>query len=66
MAALGVEDRRLDRVPRAHRAIEEMRVVPFDRRSALELFSSAALPFAPLLFIAQLPEKLQAVIQLFS
>ena len=50
----------------AHRAIEEMRVVPFDRRSALELFSSAALPFAPLLFIAELPEKLQAVIQLFS
>lgn len=50
----------------AHRAVEEMRVVPFDRRSALELFSSAALPFAPLLFIAELPEKLDAVLRFFG
>jgi len=50
----------------AWHAVDDMRVVPFDRRSALELFSAASLPFVVLIFLSELPEKLQALFTVFK
>lgn len=50
----------------AWHAVSEMRVVPLDRRSAAELFSAAALPFVVLVFLSELPEKLEALQKLFG
>jgi len=47
-------------------AVDDMRVVPLDRRSAAELFSAAALPFVVLVFLSELPEKLEALQKLFG
>lgn len=50
----------------AHAAVERMRVVPFDRRSALELFTAATLPFTPLLAVGELTENVRAILQIFG
>ena len=50
----------------AHHAVKEMRVVPFDRRSVVELFSAAAIPLGVLLFYLELPTKVRALIELFG
>jgi hypothetical protein len=46
----------------AYVTVESMRVVPFDRRSFLELFSAAATPLTPLAFFLDLPEKVRDLI----
>lgn len=50
----------------AFEVVQDMRVVPFDRRSFLELFSAAASPLAPVAFFTQLPDKFKQVIDLFG
>jgi hypothetical protein len=46
--------------------VQKMRVVPFDARSVLELFGSAAGPFVPLAKVFELPEKVRAFFELIS
>jgi hypothetical protein len=43
-----------------------MRVVPFDLRSARELFVAAFVPFGVLVFLSELPEKVAAFFQLLG
>ena len=50
----------------AYQTVESMRVVPFDRRSLLELFSASATPFTPLVFLLELPEKLKNFLSLIG
>ena len=50
----------------AYQTVESMRVVPFDRRSFLELFSASATPFTPLVFLLELPEKFRNLMSLLS
>jgi hypothetical protein len=50
----------------AYQTVESMRVVPFDRRSFLELFSASATPFTPLIFLLELPEKFRNLMSLLS
>jgi hypothetical protein len=50
----------------AYQTVESMRVVPFDRRSFIELFSASATPFAPLTFLLELPEKFRSVMSLLG
>lgn len=50
----------------AFRAVREMRVVPFDRRSALELFAAAAIPFVPLAFVVELPERVRVLLDMLG
>ena len=50
----------------SYQTVERMRVVPFDRRSFIELFSASATPFAPLAFLLELPEKFRALVSLLG
>ena len=50
----------------SYQTVESMRVVPFDRRSFLELFSASATPFAPLAFLLELPEKFRSLVTLLG
>jgi hypothetical protein len=50
----------------AHHSVKEMRVVPFDRRSVVELFSAAAIPLGVLLFYLELPTKIRALVEFFG
>lgn len=50
----------------AHGAVREMRVVPFDLRSARELFIAAFVPFGVLVFLSELPEKVAAFFELLG
>ena len=49
-----------------YQIVEDMRIVPFDRRSFLELFSASATPFAPVAFFLELPGKVQDLLGLLS
>jgi hypothetical protein len=46
--------------------VERMRVVPFDARSVIELFGSAAGPFVPLANLLDIPAKVRAILELLS
>jgi hypothetical protein len=50
----------------AWETVSSMRIVPFDLRSLTELVGASAAPFAPLLWIAKLPDKIKAFIELVS
>jgi hypothetical protein len=50
----------------SYQTVEGMRVVPFDRRSFIELFSASATPFAPLAFLLELPEKFRSLMSLLG
>jgi hypothetical protein len=50
----------------SYQTVESMRVVPFDRRSFIELFSASATPFAPLAFLLELPEKFRNLVSLLG
>lgn len=50
----------------AWETVASMRIVPFDLRSLTELVGASAVPFAPLLWIAKLPDKVKAFIELIS
>jgi hypothetical protein len=50
----------------AWETVSSMRIVPFDPRSLTELVGASAAPFAPLLWIAKLPDKIKAFIELVS
>jgi hypothetical protein len=50
----------------AYQTVDSMRVVPFDRRSLLELFSASATPFTPLVFLLELPERFRNFMSLIG
>jgi hypothetical protein len=50
----------------AYQIVESMRVVPFDRRSFIELFSASATPFTPLVFLLELPDKIRNLVSLLG